>query len=70
MKLERAEFIGAAPHERSASRRGWANGFKAKRVATRAGEIALSIPQYATSQRASLVSIPSRSSAASAASAL
>lgn len=45
MKLERAEFIGAAPYERSAARRGWANGFKAKRVATRAGEIALSIPQ-------------------------
>ena len=45
MKLERAAFIGAAPHERSVSRRGWANGFKPKRVATRAGEIELSVPQ-------------------------
>ena len=45
MKLERAEFIGVAPHERSATRRGWANGFKPKRVATRAGEIELSVPQ-------------------------
>lgn len=45
MKLERAEFIGAAPHERSTSRRGWANGFKPKRVATRVGEVALNVPQ-------------------------
>lgn len=45
MKLERAEFIGAEPHERSTSRRGWANGFKPKHVATRVGEIKLSIPQ-------------------------
>ena len=45
MKLERAEFIGVAPYERSATRRGWANGFKPKRVATRAGEIELSVPQ-------------------------
>jgi transposase-like protein len=45
MKLERAEFIGAAPYERSAARRGWANGFKPKHVATRAGEIELSVPQ-------------------------
>lgn len=45
MKLERADFIGAAPHERSASRRGWANGFKPKRIATRAGAVELSIPQ-------------------------
>src|SRR5712691_9522 len=45
MKLERSEFIGAAPHERSTTRRGWANGFKPKRVATRVGEVELSVPQ-------------------------
>jgi transposase-like protein len=45
MKLERAEFIGAAPHERSTSRRGWANGFKSKHLATRVGEIELDVPQ-------------------------
>ncbi len=45
MKLERADFLGAAPHERSLTRRGWANGFKPKHVATRAGEVELSVPQ-------------------------
>lgn len=45
MKLERVEFIGAAPHERSTSRRGWANGFKTKRIATCVGQIDLDIPQ-------------------------
>lgn len=45
MKLERAEFLGAAPHERSTTRRGWANGFKAKTLATRVGAIELSVPQ-------------------------
>jgi len=28
MKLKRAEFLGAASHERTESRRGCANGFK------------------------------------------
>ena len=45
MKLERAEFLGAAPHERSTTRRGWANGFKAKTLATRVGAVELSVPQ-------------------------
>ena len=32
MKLERAEFLGAAPHERTEDRRGYANGFKPRRL--------------------------------------
>ena len=45
MKLERNAFLGAEPHERTATRRGHANGFKPKRVRTRVGEIALQVPQ-------------------------
>lgn len=45
MKLERNAFLGAAPHERSEDRRGYANGFKPKRVRTRVGEVALQVPQ-------------------------
>ncbi len=45
MKLERSEFLGASPGERSAERIGHANGFKDKRVRSRVGELALRVPQ-------------------------
>jgi putative transposase len=45
MKLERSAFLGARPHERTATRRGHANGFKPKSVATRVGKISVRIPQ-------------------------
>lgn len=45
MELERSAFLRAGPYERSEERRGLANGFKAKRVATRAGELELRVPQ-------------------------
>ncbi len=45
MKLERAEFLGAAPHQRTDSRRGYANGFKPREIQTRAGALRLAIPQ-------------------------
>lgn len=45
MKLERAEFLGAQPHERSDARRGYANGFKPKTVHTRVGSIDFEVPQ-------------------------
>ncbi len=45
MELERSAFLKAGPYERSDERRGLANGFKSKRVATRAGEIELRVPQ-------------------------
>jgi putative transposase len=45
MKLERAEVLGAGPHERTESRRGYANGFKPKRVNSRLGELNLQVPQ-------------------------
>jgi len=45
MKIERSEFLAAGPWERTASRRGYANGFKGKRVKTRVGELGLRVPQ-------------------------
>ena len=45
MKLERSEFLGASPGERSAERIAHANGFKDKRVRSRVGELALRVPQ-------------------------
>ena len=45
MQLERSEFLGAEAYERTASRRGYRNGFKEKRIQTRVGELHLEIPQ-------------------------
>ena len=45
MQLERAEALGAGPYERSARRRGYANGFKPKTVNSRLGRLPLRVPQ-------------------------
>ncbi len=45
MKLERSQVLQAQPHERTALRQGYANGFKPKTVATRMGDICFSVPQ-------------------------
>ena len=45
MKMERSAFLGAGPHERTEERRGYANGFKPKRMKTRLGGIDLQVPQ-------------------------
>jgi len=45
MKLERAQTLGAAPYERSETRRGHANGFKPKTVHSRLGQLQLQVPQ-------------------------
>ncbi len=45
MQVERSEFLGAEAYERTASRRGYRNGFKGKRIQTRVGELRLEIPQ-------------------------
>jgi len=45
MKAERSVALGAGPHERSPARRGYANGYKDKTVASRVGELALKVPQ-------------------------
>ena len=45
MKIERSQVLGAAPHERTAERKGYANGFKHKTLQTRLGEITVDVPQ-------------------------
>ena len=45
MKLERAQHLRAAPYERTSERRGYANGFKAKRIQSRLGKLELRVPQ-------------------------
>ena len=45
MKLERSQFLGAGPYERSEERRGHGNGNKEKRLRSRVGQLRLSIPQ-------------------------
>jgi len=45
MKIERSETLRAAPYERTDERRGYANGFKAKTLATRVGKVELQVPQ-------------------------
>jgi transposase-like protein len=45
MQVERVAALSAAPYERSPSRRGYANGFKPKRLKTRVGELELAVPK-------------------------
>lgn len=45
MKVERAQALEAQPYERSAQRRGYANGFKPKTLNTRLGRMQVAIPQ-------------------------
>ncbi len=45
MKIERSETLRADPYERTSERRGYANGFKPKTLATRLGKLELQVPQ-------------------------
>jgi putative transposase len=45
LRLERERFLGAGPYERTADRRGYANGYKAKRVDTPAGTVTVDVPK-------------------------
>ncbi len=44
-KIERNHFLNAQPHERTADRIDYANGFKPKTVMTRVGELTFEVPQ-------------------------
>lgn len=44
-KIERAHFLSARPHERTAERTDYANGFKPKTVMTRVGQLTFDVPQ-------------------------
>lgn len=45
MSLEREQFLGAGHYERGPERRGYANGYKPKRIDTTAGTLDLDIPK-------------------------
>jgi putative transposase len=45
MKLEREAALNAAPYERNAERKGYANGFKEREYASRLGSLKVQIPQ-------------------------
>lgn len=50
MLIERQQFLNAEPYERTPQRRDYANGFKAKRLQTRVGELDLRVPQVRSSE--------------------
>ncbi len=45
MRIERSEYLGAGPYERTGARRGYANGFKSKQIKSRLGTLNLEIPK-------------------------
>nr|WP_315852233.1 IS256 family transposase [Phycisphaera mikurensis] len=45
MRLEREQHLGAAEHERSADRTGYANGFSPKQLDTPAGRVTVAVPK-------------------------
>ena len=45
MHVEASQHVNAAPHERTDDRKGYRNGNKPRRLATRVGELELDIPQ-------------------------
>ena len=45
MRIERSQALAAQPYQRTETRRGYANGFKPKTVATRLGALDLQVPQ-------------------------
>jgi putative transposase len=45
LRLERERFLSAGLYERTADRRGYANGYKAKRVDTPAGTVTVDVPK-------------------------
>ena len=51
MRLQRQDYIGAAPYERSDERRAYANGFKPKTINSRLGTLNLQVPQTRDGQR-------------------
>ena len=44
-KIERSQFLGARPYERTETRRDYANGFKPKTMFTRLSEVTFQVPQ-------------------------
>lgn len=50
MQAERQEYLGLGPYERSPERQDYANGYKAKTMTTRLGDITFAVPQVREGQ--------------------
>jgi putative transposase len=50
MKIERSEYLNAAPYQRTEDRRTYSNGFKDKTVNSRLGKLELRVPQTRDSE--------------------
>jgi putative transposase len=50
MKIERNEYLGAEPYQRTQERRSYANGFKDKTLSSRLGKLQLKVPQTRDSE--------------------
>lgn len=48
-RIERAQYLQAAPYERCTERVDHANGFKSKTMLTRLGEVTFEVPQVSSS---------------------
>lgn len=48
MQIERERFLRAGSYERTAERRGYANGYKSKRIDTPAGTVTVDVPKTAS----------------------
>lgn len=47
MRIERERFLGAGHYERTTEPRGYANGYKSKRIDTPAGTVNVAVPKTA-----------------------
>ena len=59
MRIERAATLGAQPYERTEQRKGYANGYKPKTLATRLGALELQVPQVRAANGQSVEFYPS-----------
>jgi transposase-like protein len=50
MQVERQQYLGVGPYERSTERQDYANGYKTKTVTTRVGDITFAVPQVRQGQ--------------------
>ena len=48
MRMEREQFLDAGHYERVAARRGYANGYKSKKIDTPAGTLTVNVPKTAS----------------------
>ena len=58
MQIERERFLRVGPSERTAERKGYANGYKPKRIDTPAGTLTVAVPKAVGHDGAQVVVAP------------